>query len=101
MDPVFPDKAKFRVEYSDECVDLIQGLLHKNNTKRIGAKGYKEVLAHPFFKGFDEVKLLAKDYKPPVKFKHQPKSVEEGFHTSKDARAMRKTPIDGADLARV
>jgi serum/glucocorticoid-regulated kinase 2 len=45
---------------------LIGRLLEKDKTKRLGAKGdVDEILAHPFFKGLDIEKLLAKKLIPP------------------------------------
>ena len=52
---VFPDKNKYRIEYSDEFADLVIKLLDKNKSTRLGSNGqdYKEILAHPFFNGLD------------------------------------------------
>ena len=33
---IFPDKTKYKIEYSDEIVDLIVNLLAKDKTKRLG-----------------------------------------------------------------
>jgi excinuclease UvrABC nuclease subunit len=41
-------------------------LLEKDKTKRMGSKcDIDEILAHPFFKGLDIEKLLAKKLTPP------------------------------------
>lgn len=38
-------------DLSDECKNLILGLLQKDPTKRIGSQdGFEEILHHPFFK---------------------------------------------------
>jgi hypothetical protein len=51
---VFPDRKHYKIEYSDELVDLVSQLLKKDRTQRIGAKNdAKEVLSHPFFAGLD------------------------------------------------
>jgi len=34
---VFPDRKKYKIEYSDDIMDLIKGLLNKDKTKRLGA----------------------------------------------------------------
>ena len=45
---LFPDKNKFKIEYSDEIMDLILKLLEKDRSKRLGsATGAKEILSHP------------------------------------------------------
>ena len=47
---IFPDRARYRIDYSDEIVDLIVKLLHKDKEQRLGYKGDgEEVLNHPFF----------------------------------------------------
>ena len=47
---VFPDRAQYRIDYTDELVDLVKQLLIRDRTKRLGAEnGMKEILSHPFF----------------------------------------------------
>ena len=47
---VFPDKNKYKIEYSNDFVDLVLKLLNKEKQDRLGSKGdVDEVLAHPFF----------------------------------------------------
>lgn len=47
---VFPDKSKYKIEYSSDFVDLVLKLLSKEKQDRLGSKGdVNEVLAHPFF----------------------------------------------------
>ena len=47
---VFPDKSKYKIEYSNDFVDLVLKLLSKEKQDRLGSKGdVNEVLAHPFF----------------------------------------------------
>jgi serum/glucocorticoid-regulated kinase 2 len=36
---IFPDKTKYKIDYSDEIVDLICSLLAKDKTKRLGYAG--------------------------------------------------------------
>ena len=65
---IFPDKNKYRIEYSDDIVDIINQLLHKDKAKRLGAKGdISEILNHPFFKSIDVQSLLEEKLKPPFK----------------------------------
>lgn len=51
---VFPDRRQYRINYSDEIVDLISKLLKKQKEDRIGANGdAAEILAHPWFSDLD------------------------------------------------
>lgn len=47
---IFPDRSHYKIEYSDDLVDLISKLLKKDRKQRLGyTDDVKEVLAHPFF----------------------------------------------------
>ena len=51
---VFPDKRKYKIEYSDEFVDLVLKLLNKDKKERLGTNGdSEEILKHPFFQPLD------------------------------------------------
>ena len=51
---VFPDRKKYKIDYTDEIQDLIMKLLDKNKDTRLGtAGGAEEILAHPVFKSID------------------------------------------------
>ena len=51
---VFPDKKKYKIDYSDEFVDLVLKLLNKEKNQRLGSHGdCDEILAHPFFNGLN------------------------------------------------
>lgn len=55
---VFPDRKKYKIDYSDEMMDLITKLLDKDKSKRLGsADGFTEILSHPAFAGIDIQKL--------------------------------------------
>ena len=55
---VFPDRKKYKIDYSDEIMDLICRLLEKEKSVRLGAKDdFFEVLSHPVFKNIDIQKL--------------------------------------------
>ena len=36
---VFPDKKKYKIDYSDEFVDIVIKLLNKDKKNRLGTKG--------------------------------------------------------------
>merc|ERR1719238_1176212 len=41
---VFPDRKRYKIDYSDEMMDLIVKLLDKDKTTRLGAEGdWKEI----------------------------------------------------------
>ena len=51
---VFPDRKKYRIDYSDELMDMVLKLLDKDKSTRLGARGdSEEILAHPFFASID------------------------------------------------
>lgn len=63
---VFPDKKKYKIEYSDEVQDIISKLLNKNKDERLGSEnGVKDVLDHSWFKDIDIDKIKQKAIKPP------------------------------------
>lgn len=63
---VFPDRKKYRIDYSDELMDLVAKLLEKDKGERLGAvNDADDILAHPFFATLDMKELLAKTLKPP------------------------------------
>ena len=64
---VFPDKRKYKIEYSDEFVDVVLKLLNKDMGQRLGSKGdIDEILAHPFFSDINKDALLAGKLTPPL-----------------------------------
>ena len=66
--PTFPDRTKYKVNYSNELMDLITKLLNKNPLKRLGAKNDSdEILQHPFFADVDIEALQNKQIDAPFK----------------------------------
>lgn len=65
---VFPDRNKYKIEYSDKIVDLICKLLEKDKSKRLGTKDdFVEILSHPIFKDIDIEQLESQKIVPPFK----------------------------------
>lgn len=65
---IFPNKKKYKIEYSDEVQDVICKLLCKKKSKRLGAVGdSEEILLHPWFSDINIDDLLAKKIEPPFK----------------------------------
>ena len=57
---IFPDKEKYGLDYSDNFVDIVEQLLNKTHSKRLGTTNdVLEILAHPWFADID-VKAIEK-----------------------------------------
>ena len=79
---VFPDRKKYKIDYSDEILDLISKLLHKDKTQRLGSgkDDFVDVLQHPVFKNLNIEDLENK--KIPAKFKPNcKKDLKKYFNT--------------------
>lgn len=64
---VFPDKNKYKIDYSDEFMDIVRRLLDKTKETRLGSNGdFDEIIAHPFFHGIDVDALLERRIKSPL-----------------------------------
>ena len=64
---VFPDRRQYRIDYSDEIVDLISGLLKKNKEERLGSNGdAAEILAHSWFSDLDLTALENFEIEAPI-----------------------------------
>lgn len=47
---IFPDRKKYKIEYSDGVMDVIESLLNKDKSKRLGSKDdFIEILSHSYF----------------------------------------------------
>ena len=64
---VFPDRKRYKIDYSDEFEDLVKKLLCKDRTQRIGAgpDDYQEIMDHPFFKDINIKNIENQTIKPP------------------------------------
>jgi serine/threonine protein kinase len=64
---VFPDKRKYKIDYSDEFVDIVMKLLVKEKKDRLGSKNdFREILEHPWFSDLDMDAVLEQTMKPPL-----------------------------------
>jgi len=51
---VFPDRTKYKIEYSNGIMQIIESLLIKDKSKRLGSKDdFIEILSHPYFQDVD------------------------------------------------
>lgn len=65
---IFPDRTKYKIEYSDELMDIVTQLLNKEKSQRLGAvNDVDDILAHPWFADIDINKMLERKLKPPFK----------------------------------
>lgn len=65
---VFPDKKKYKIEYSEDFVDIVLKLLNKDREQRLGSTGdAKEILAHPWFSSLNLEELEEGTMVPPLK----------------------------------
>ena len=79
---IFPDRKKYKIDFSDNLVDLVQKLLTKDKETRLGAKGdLKEIMAHPFFSDINFDELVAGTIKPPFKPEIEEKDFTKFFNT--------------------
>jgi len=56
---VFPDRKRYKIDFSDEFEDLVKKLLNKDKAQRLGAGpgDHKDIMQHPFFKDIDISKI--------------------------------------------
>mmetsp|Transcript_20983 Transcript_20983/g.20102 ORF Transcript_20983/g.20102 Transcript_20983/m.20102 type:complete len:183 (+) Transcript_20983:583-1131(+) len=100
---IFPDKSKYKIEYSDEIESLINQLLLKDKTKRLGYQNDgEEILAHPFFASLDINKLLAKQLEAPFKPDLSKDTIDVKFFNAKQgAQDLSETFIPDAKIKKV
>ena len=90
---VFPDRKTYRIEYSDEIVDLISKMLKKERTKRLGAENdAAEILEHPWFADIDMAALENLEIEPPFKPTEEGALNQAYFNISKGAAAESLVP---------
>jgi serine/threonine protein kinase len=63
---IFPNKKKYKIDYSDDVQDVICRLLAKKKGKRLGAiEDVEEVLSHPWFSDINVNDILTRKVTPP------------------------------------
>ena len=100
---IFPDRTRYKIDYTDEIVDLIVGLLAKDKSKRLGYKdGAKEILAHPFFASLDMEKLEKKQVVPPFKPEISKEFLDTKFFNVKgEAKDLSETYVPEANIRKI
>lgn len=75
---VFPDRTKYKVDYSDDLMDFVTQLLVKNKDSRLGSNGgVKEILKHPFIASLNMDDLESQSMEPPF----VPEKSSDGVNT--------------------
>lgn len=97
---VFPDRAKYKIDYSDDFYDLIIQLLNKDKKSRLGhVNDLQDILNHPVFKDIDieAVKNLTfpAPFKPPISEKFNETEIAKYFN-SETGNAVKDTYISKA-----
>lgn len=101
---IFPDKKKYKIEYSDHFVDVVLKLLAKDRTKRLGAENdIDDVISHPYFSTLNIEELLKKTITPPylpeiskdhvgsyIKVKTDQKSVSDTMIPNQKVKQIKK-----------
>lgn len=91
---VFPDRKRYKIDYSDEIIDLVVKLLEKDKAKRLGAKeDWFEILQHPVFKNIDIQKLEKHEVAPPFKPTVSKKDLSKYFNVDDSKSVMDDTYI--------
>ena len=91
---IFPDRTKYKIDYSDDLMNLVIGLLNKDKDERLGSKhDVEEVLGHPFFSSLDFVALKNQQLVPPFKPDVEDKDYTKFFNAEKDTSALTDTYI--------
>lgn len=91
---VFPDRKKYKIDYSDQIMDLVTKLLERDKTKRLGHKDdFAEILSHPCFANIDIQKLEKGEIPPPFKPSINQKDLSKYFNVQESDKAMADTYI--------
>lgn len=98
---IFPDRTRYRIDYSDDIVDLIVQLLAKDKAKRLGYKDDgDEILKHPFFKDLDIAKLERKEVEPPFK-PDVSADFSKFFNVKSDAKDLTETYVPEVNIRKI
>ena len=78
---VFPDKNKYKIDYSEDFVDVVMRLLDKDKKTRLGSNGdADEIMKHPFFASININKLMNETIDVPLKQDFTANQNKEGFN---------------------
>ena len=100
---VFPDKRKYRIDYSDEFMDLVLKLLDKNRETRLGssANDFNDIINHPFFADIDKEALLRRELEPPLRMSSNNNEFgfdPRGFNMRSNQQDLQETVLPQAKM---
>ena len=100
---VFPDKTRYRVDYSDEFTDIVMRLLDKNRETRLGSgpSDFQEIINHPFFADIDKEALLRRELEPPLRMSGSRNEYgfdPRGFNMRANQQDLQETVLPQAKL---
>ena len=100
---VFPDKRKYRIDYSDEFTDIVLKLLDKSRETRLGSSknDFQDIINHPFFDDIDKEALLRRDIEPPLKMSGTTNEFgfdPRGFNMKANQQDLQETVLPQAKL---
>ena len=99
---IFPDRKKYKIQYSDEFMDIVMKLLAKDKTERLGfGGGAEEVLDHPWFKDIEMKLLFEKKLKPPFKPKIADNEVLNNFKPRGKKDEIKESMIPQNKLSKI
>jgi tRNA A-37 threonylcarbamoyl transferase component Bud32 len=84
----WPDPERHKINLSPELKDLISKLLVPETEKRLGSKGVKEIMKHPWFDDIRFEDILQRKMTPPYK-PEVPEIIEENPVLIKSYRKMK------------
>lgn len=89
----FPDRIRHGIIYTKEAKDIIQLLLNKDKTKRLGRNGLDEVLSHKWFADLDRHDMEAKKIPSTYNFKANKASIDEKKNSRARITSLEESPI--------
>ena len=101
---MFPDKRKYKIDYSDDFVDICLKLLNKDKSQRLGSNGdINEIMSHPFFAKLNVDQLLAGTIEPPLKIElNDSEVIDTRYFNSKSAPSdMAETVLPQANMEKL
>lgn len=66
---ILRNRPEFPSFFSNDAISLITAFLQTESSQRLGAKGFKEVFDHPFFKTINWEAMFKMEIESPIKRK--------------------------------
>lgn len=99
---IFPDKKKYKIEYSDQFVDIVLKLLAKDKTKRLGVENdIDDVISHPYFASLNIEELKKKTLTPPYLPEITKDQIGTYFKLKTDSKSVSDTMIPNQKVKQI